>query len=143
MEMMLGKKQIQAIFLLEFKMGRKAVETPYINKAVEKTCNVDNALGLPGNSVVKNLPVNTGGAGDSSLIPGSGRSPGEGNGNPLHDFCLENPMDRGAWWATVCGVTKSQTRLSSSSILSNNQSMVLDPWNICVKKEYPSKPNNF
>ena len=51
-------------------------------------------------------------AGDLGSIPGSGRSPGEGNGNPLQYSCLENPMDRGAWWATVHGVTKGQTRLS-------------------------------
>ena len=46
-------------------------------------------------------------AGDPGLIPESGRFPGEGNGNPLQYSCLENPMDRGAWWATVHGVTKS------------------------------------
>ena len=51
-------------------------------------------------------------AGDLSSIPGLGRSPGEGNGNPLHYSCLENSMDRGAWWATVHGVTKSWTQLS-------------------------------
>ena len=51
-------------------------------------------------------------SGDPGLIPGSGRSPGEGNGNPLQYPCLENSMDRGAWWATVHGVTKSRTRLS-------------------------------
>ena len=50
---------------------------------------------------------------DASSIPGSGRSPGEGNGNPLHYAGLENPMDRGAWRATVHGVTKSQTPLSN------------------------------
>ena len=50
--------------------------------------------------------------GDPGSIPGLGRSPGEGNGNPLQYFCLENPMDGGAWWATVHGVAKSQTRLS-------------------------------
>ena len=50
--------------------------------------------------------------GDQGLIPGSGRSPGEGNGNPFQHSCLENPTDRGAWWATVYGVSKSQTRLS-------------------------------
>ena len=44
---------------------------------------------------------------DPDLIPGSGRSPGEGNGDPLQYSCLENPMDRGAWWATVHGVTES------------------------------------
>ena len=51
-------------------------------------------------------------AGGLGSIPGSGRSPGEGNGNPLQYSCLENPMDGGAWWATVHGVAKSQTRLS-------------------------------
>ena len=48
------------------------------------------------------------------LMTGSGRSPGEGNGNPLQYSCLEEPTDRGAWWATVYGVTKSQTRLGLS-----------------------------
>ena len=48
-------------------------------------------------------------AGDLGLIPGLGRSPGEGNGNPLQYSCLENPMDRGAWRATIHGVAKSQT----------------------------------
>jgi len=50
-------------------------------------------------------------AGDLGSIPGSGRSPGEGNGNPLQYPCLENLMDRGAWWAAVHGVAKSQARL--------------------------------
>ena len=53
--------------------------------------------------VKKSLPAN---AGDLGLIPGLGRSPGEGNGNPLQYFCLENSMDRGAWWATVHGVAE-------------------------------------
>ena len=48
-------------------------------------------------------------AGDLGLIPGLGRSPGEGNGNPLQYSCLENSMDRGAWWATVLGAPKAQT----------------------------------
>ena len=56
-------------------------------------------------------------AGDLGSIPGSGRSPGEGNGNPLQYYCLENPMDRGAWWATVHGVAKSWTRLSDFTFL--------------------------
>ena len=56
---------------------------------------------------VKNLPAKI--AGDPGFIPGLGRSPKEGNGNPLHYYCLENPMDRGAWWVTVLGVTKSWT----------------------------------
>ena len=62
--------------------------------------------------VVKNPPAN---AGDMGLIPGSERSPGEENGNPLKYSCLENPMDRGAWWATVHGVAKSHTRLKRLS----------------------------
>ena len=56
-----------------------------------------------GGSVVKNLLVS---AGDVGFVPGSGRSPGEGNGNPLQYFCLGNPMDRGAWWPTVYGVAR-------------------------------------
>ena len=57
--------------------------------------------------VVKNLPANAGDARNVGPIPGSGRSLGGGNGNPLQYSCLENPMDRGAWWATVHGVTES------------------------------------
>ena len=63
--------------------------------------------------MVKNLPASAGDAGDSGLIPGSGRSPREGNGYPLQCSCLENPMDRGAWWATVHGVAESQTLVSN------------------------------
>ena len=66
--------------------------------------------GFPGGSEDKASASN---AGDPSWIPGLGRSPGEGNGNPLQYSCLENPMDRGALWATVHGVTKSRTRLSN------------------------------
>ena len=69
-------------------------------------------MGFPGGTVVKNLLANAGDARDMSSIPGSGRSPGGGNGNPLQYSCLERPMDRGAWWAKVHGVTKSQTQLS-------------------------------
>ena len=63
--------------------------------------------------VVKNLPANAGDIRDSGSIPGSGRCPGEGNGNPLQYSCLENSMDRGAWWTIVHGVTKSLTQLSN------------------------------
>ena len=59
--------------------------------------------------MVKNLPANAGDTGDSSSVPGLERSPGGGNGSPLQYSCLENPVDRGAWWATVCVVTKSRT----------------------------------
>ena len=63
--------------------------------------------------VVKNPPPSAGDIRDVGSIPGSGRSPGEGNGNPLRYSCLENPMDRGAWWATVHGVARSCTWLSN------------------------------
>ena len=62
--------------------------------------------GFPGGSEVKASACN---AGDLGSISGLGRSPGEGNGNPLQYSCLENPMDRGAWWAAVHGVAKSRT----------------------------------
>ena len=61
--------------------------------------------------VVKNLPVNAGDLRDVGSIPGWGRFPGEGNSNPLQYSCLENPMDRGAWQATVHGVAKSRRQL--------------------------------
>ena len=64
-------------------------------------------MGLPGGIVEKNPPANAGDVGDASSIPGLGRSPGGGNGNPLQHSCLENPMDRGAWQATVHGVAQS------------------------------------
>ena len=72
-------------------------------------------VGFPGSSLVKTPPAN---AGDAGSTPGSGRSPGGGNGNPLQYSCLENPMDRGAWRATVPRVTKSQRQLSNLN--SNN-----------------------
>ena len=59
--------------------------------------------------VVKNPPASAGDTRDASSVPGSGRSPGVGNGNPLQYSCLGNSMDRGVWWAIVHGVTKSQT----------------------------------
>ena len=62
--------------------------------------------------MVKNLPANEGDAGDEGLIPGSGRSQVVGNGTPLQYSCLGNLMDRGTWWATVHGVTKTQRQFS-------------------------------
>ena len=64
----------------------------------QNSCLFVSCSGLPGGSVIKNPPAH---AGDLSSIPGSGKSPGESNGNPLQYSCLENPMKRGAWWATV------------------------------------------
>ena len=64
--------------------------------------------------MVKNLPANAGDARDAGSTPESGRSPGGGNGNSLRYCCMKNPMDRGVWWAIVHGVSKSQTRLSTT-----------------------------
>ena len=73
--------------------------------------------------VIKNPPDNAGDVRDTGLIPGSGRSPGKGHGNPLQYSCLENPVDRRAWWAPVHGVIKSWTQLSDYH---NNIIYILD-----------------
>ena len=78
-------------------------------------CQPENCrllMGFPGGRVVKNPPASAGDEKDVDLIPGSGRLPGEGNGNPLQYSWLEKPMDRGAWQATDHRFTKSQTQLS-------------------------------
>ena len=84
-----------------------------VYKNMDRPCVISHSpqciLGFPRGSVVKNLSAN---AGDSGSIPNLGRSPGGGNGHPLEYSCLEKPMDRGAWWATVHGVIKSQTQVS-------------------------------
>ena len=67
-------------------------------------------MGFPG---TKNPPANSGNIRDTGSVPGSGRSPGEGNGYPLQSSCLENPMDRGAWQVTVHGVARVQHDLAS------------------------------
>ena len=66
--------------------------------------------------IVKNPPANAGDVRDTGSIPGSGRFPVGGHGNPLQYSCLENPLDRGAWWATVHRVAKSQTRLKQHNM---------------------------
>ena len=66
-------------------------------------------MSIPCGSGVKKLHANARDRGDMDSIPGLGRSPGEGNGNPLQNSCLENPMDRGAWWVRVLGVTQADT----------------------------------
>ena len=81
-------------------------------------------VGFPGGSVVKNLPAMQGDEGDPVLIPGSGRSPGGGNGNQLHYSCMENSMDRGTWQAAVHRVAESRTQLSTH----HNKSFWLPQW---------------
>ena len=76
--------------------------------------------GFPGGSVVKNPSANSG---DEGSIPGSGRLPGEGNRNPLQYSCLGNPMEREAWWAAVCGVSKESD--TTQQLNSNKQQQIL------------------
>ena len=83
----------------------------YFNQNTTLVCDFFTGAvhGFPGGSVVKNLPTSARDSGDQSSIPGLGKSPRGGNGNPLSYSCLENSMDKEAWWATVRGVTKSWT----------------------------------
>ena len=76
------------------------------------TCHFTDLGGFPGGSDGKESAVSAGDTGGTGPIPEPGKSPREGNGHPLQYSCLENPMDRGAWWATVHGVAKSRRRLS-------------------------------
>ena len=100
--------------------------------------------GFPGGSDVK---ASASKAGDLGSIPESGRSPGEGNGNPLQDSCLENPMDGGAWWAIVHGVAKSRTRLSDFtftfcvSIHSSEANKVVQL--ACIPQEMPLSLDSY
>ena len=70
---------------------------------------------MPGGTEIRNPPANAGDARDMGLIPGLGRSPGVWKGNPLMYFCLENPMDRRAWWTIVHRVAKSPTWLNTNA----------------------------
>ena len=86
--------------------------TQFVGVALERVSALfqeEGFLLLLNGSNGKESACNAGDTGDAGSIPGSGRSPGEEHGNPFQYSCLENPMDRGAWWATVLGVTKSQT----------------------------------
>ena len=86
------------------------------HQEVQSCCPLTQAWASQMALVVKNPSANAGDTRDACSIPGSRRSPREGHGNPLQYSCLENPMDRGAWWATVHGVTQSQTWLKRLSI---------------------------
>ena len=91
-----------------------AVRNPKLDGSIEKgVAQLSAYMGFPSGSDSRELACS---AGDLGLIPGSGRSPGEGNGYPLQYSCLENSMDRGVWQATVHGVTKSWTQLKCLSI---------------------------
>ena len=102
-----GKKMKLHALLWDFQLN--AVLLGFL---IKKFSSTTFSLGFAGRGVVKNPPANAEDAGAAGSIPGSGRSPGGGTCNPLQSSCLENPMDRGAWPATVHGVTKSRTWLS-------------------------------
>ena len=95
---------------------------PRLKRLSSSSSSSRHNCGLPrGALAVKHLPASAGDISDPGWIPGLGRSPGVGNGSPLQSLCLENPMDRGAWRATVLGVTKSLTlpkQLSSHARIS-------------------------
>ena len=93
------------------------LEWAYVSFLFSKYLEVDFLVvwlsaGVPGGTVLKNPPVSAGNTRDTSWILRSRKSPGKGKGNPLQYSCLGNPMDRRAWWVTVHGISKSQTRLS-------------------------------
>ena len=89
------------------------MKTPVqVQATIKRDLTSENQAGLPGGSVVKNPPAK---ARDEGSVPGMGRSPGEGNNNPLQYPCLGNPMDREVWQATVHEITKSRTRLTNEN----------------------------
>ena len=98
---------------MTYVINRSWKTCPHISTYLKCGLDIDMHIDkvFPGGSVVKNPPVNAGDTGDMGLMPGSVRSPGEGNGNTLQSSCLENLMDRGDWQATVHGVTKESGRI--------------------------------
>ena len=97
-------------------------------------------LGLPGGSVIKSWLANSG---DVGSIPGLGRSPAGGNGNPLQCSWLENPMDRGAWWATVHGVAKELNTTEWMSSQARSPALTLETSICCLCHQWDSKTEWF
>ena len=104
---------------------RESYREFYAEELMESDLGFENCLDFPGGSAVKNLPAMQETQGST---PGSGRSPEEGNGNPLQFSCQDNPMDRGAWWSTVHRVTKE----SGTTYQLNNNNWLL--WSWCIMK---------
>ena len=100
-------------FLIALVLSSPRILNIIYTQMASKYVSLHISMGFPGGSVVKNPPANAGDAGDQCSIPGFGRSPGGGNGNPVQYSCLENSMDRGAQPATVQGVAKNWTQLST------------------------------
>ena len=111
-----------SVFLFTDKTGR-------LKKAKWKSSSITTSW-LPWWLSIKESACSAGDVGDLSLIPGSGRSPGEGNGNPLQYFCLGNPVDRGAWQATILGVTESDTTEQLNNKVARLLNFQLSPWSV-------------
>ena len=104
-----GSLVIWSLLVDKYIINFQEILPTFQNCIPENTCYLGFSFlwkGFPGGSVLENPPASAGDAGDVGSIPGSGRVPREGNGNPLWYSCLEDPMDRGTWRATVHGVTK-------------------------------------
>ena len=93
-------------------LGSYVLDEPWRVRSCSKSSPASFGKGFPMALVVKNPPANTGETREEGSVPGPGRPPGGGNGNPLQYSCLENVVDRGAWWATVHSFAKSQTHWS-------------------------------
>ena len=109
------RPESRAISLVWFLVSQylpSSIHTHWLSLTALHNWAVLHSVCLPSGIVVKSLPANAGDKGDAGSIPGSGRSPGGGNGNLLQYSCLENSMDRGPWWAIVQGVAESCTELS-------------------------------
>ena len=100
-------------------------------------------MGFPGGSMIKNLFSNAGDAGDTGSVTGLGRFLGVGNGNPLLYSCLESFMDRGAWWATVHGITKSRHTDHRAHTKVLNRSVTSYEIKITVKSSCKENPRLF
>ena len=110
-----------------------------LNQFYEGVCKISTYWVNIGPSLVSEVKASASNVGDLGSIPGLGRSPGEGNGNPLQYSCLENPMDKGAWQSAVRGVTKTWTRLKWLSMYTSCKYEALNQY-ICSKSkaQWPS-----
>ena len=112
-----GLRLLTAVALLLQSTGSKHAQASVLGVPRRSSCGVWAQLGFPGGSAVKKQPANAGDTRDVGSIPGLGRSPGGGHGNPLQGSCLESPMDRGAWLAAVHSVNLCLLHWQMDSLL--------------------------
>ena len=129
-----------------FSTGNTMIGTSRKSQWLTKTkiyfLTYDGCWGFPHGSVEENPPANAGDTGDAGSIPGLGRSPGVGNGNPLQSSCLGNSTDKGAWWATVHGISKESdtTELAHTLRVSCNLRVALTSIASCIFFMLRSRP---